>query len=99
MILPWTLQASTPQLMKASFLPGGTGLPIAFVRPMVLGRALACLTTASAFARPAVTSPLAWLELPPELLLELPQPVAASSAAVSVVSSAAMRQRRMVERR
>src|SRR4051794_19171622 len=53
MILPWTLQASTPQLMKAIFLPAGTVLPTGSVTPIVVGRVLACLTTDSASATPA----------------------------------------------
>ena len=42
MILPWTVQASTPQLMKATFLPVGTSLPIGWVWLIFVGRVDAC---------------------------------------------------------
>ena len=41
MMSPWISQASTPQLMNATFLPAGTSLPIAFVNPSVVGRVVA----------------------------------------------------------
>src|SRR3954470_12973153 len=101
MILPWTLQASTPQLMKAIFLPAGTVLPTGSVTPIVVGRVLACLTTDSASATPAgVLLALAALAFElVVLLLLLPQPAATMSAAATVASSAVMRSTRTGERR
>ena len=53
MMSPWISQASTPQLMKATFLPVGTGLPIGFSGPMLFGRVIAFSASACASARPA----------------------------------------------
>src|SRR3954447_11796915 len=82
MMSPWISQASTPQLMKTTFLPVGTGLPIGSAIPMPVGRVVACLASASALDRPGVA------ELPDaaEPLLDpfpesLPQPLTTASVA------------------
>ena len=49
MMSPWISQASTPQLMKATFLPAGTSLPIAVVSPMLVGRVVAFSASVCAF--------------------------------------------------
>ena len=82
MILPWTVQASTPQLMKATFLPVGTSLSIGWVTPTLVGRAVAFLTIDSASTTPFGTPSLALVESPPELPLSppLPQPAATTQS-------------------
>ena len=57
MMSPWISQASTPQLMKTTFLPVGTGLPIGVVSPMLVGRVVACLASACASATLAPPPP------------------------------------------
>src|SRR5829696_4764696 len=57
MMSPWISQASTPQLMKATFLPLGTGLPIGVVSPMLVGRAGATTALSGGVAaRPVAAS-------------------------------------------
>ena len=53
MMSPCSSQARTPQLMNASFLPVGTGLPIGLVTVIAAGFCSAFLTTACAWATPA----------------------------------------------
>ena len=52
MMSPWISQASTPQLMKTTFLPAGTSLPIAVSRPMLVGRVVAFSASDWASATP-----------------------------------------------
>ncbi len=52
MMSPWISQASTPQLMKVTFLPLGIGLPTGSVTGIVVGRSDALATVASAALQP-----------------------------------------------
>src|SRR4051794_8369851 len=83
MMLPWSSQAWTPQLMKTTFLPVGTGLPTAVSSPIVVGRVVACWASDCARVMPA--SPPAFDGDPPlEVLLALlPHAVAAAIVAPS----------------
>ena len=56
MMSPWTSHASTPQLMKAIFLPVGMGLPMGARVPMLSGRALDFSASARAAATPSPPS-------------------------------------------
>ena len=58
MMSPWISQASTPQLMKTTFLPVGTGLPIGVVSPMLVGRVVAFSASVCASATPRATTAL-----------------------------------------
>ena len=81
MMSPWISQASTPQLMKTTFLPVGIGLPTGVVSPMVVGRVVAFWASACALATPGPALPEAAeppLEPSPE---SLPHPLAAERGA------------------
>src|SRR5829696_5128093 len=77
MMSPWISQASTPQLMKTTFFPPGTALPIAVSRPMLVGRVVALWASACA----SLTSGPPLLAAVPPFGSSSPHPVTATSAA------------------